>query len=225
MTTDEYFVVSQEFQFNRFLLSVYNGQITEQYVLLVHRDSGIERIEDLRGRTLAVFKNARMSLAPIWLDVRLIEAGFSGTTGFCGHVTPISKLSQTVLKVFFRQIDACLVTRRGFETMNELNPQLGQQLKVLVESPELVPTVFCCRADLSLAVKDQLLAEFVKVHTTPAGQQVLTIFQSDQLTEGQASCLDSALELRAKHDRLCGVTNRVAAGVRVPAQTAEKVPK
>ena len=51
-----------------------------------------------------------------------------------------------------------------------------------------------------------LLAEIVKMHTTPAGLQVLTIFQCDKLEERPVSVLDNAVELVAAHRRLSGET-------------------
>ena len=222
MTTPEYASVSEEFQFNRFLLGVYGGRIAEEYVLLVHRNSGIEGLQDLRGRHLALFQNVRTSLAMTWLDTLLIEAGLGGSAKHCGRVTAFTKISPAVLKVFFRQVDACLVNRRGFETMKELNPQLGQQLKVLALSPELVPSVFCFRADFSSSVREQLLVEIAKVHLSPSGRQVLTMFQSDRLEEWPASCLESGLELLARHRRLSAATPAPEAEVRLPRSPAAK---
>ena len=54
--------------------------------------------------------------------------------------------------------DACVVARTGFETMCEINPQIGKQLKVIASSPEVVPAVFCFRADYSPPFKEDLLA-------------------------------------------------------------------
>lgn len=222
LTTPEYAVVSEEFHFDRFLPGVYGDRITEEYLLLVHRNSGIERLEDLRGRPLAQFQNVRTSLAMTWLDTLLIEAGLGDSAKHCGRVTVYTRISPAVLKVFFRQVDVCLVNRRGFETMKELNPQLGQQLRVLAASAELVPSVFCFRADFSSSVKEKLLAEITKVHLSPSGKQVMTMFQSDRLEEWPASCLESGLELLARHRRLSAATPAPEAEVRLPRSPAAK---
>jgi hypothetical protein len=49
------------------------------------------------------------------------------------------------------------------------------------------------------------------LHQTPGGQQLQTIFKVDRLEEHPVSSLDSARELLALHQRLCGATNQVAA--------------
>ncbi len=211
LTTDEHSRLGRELLSSEFIVGVNDGRLTEEYVLLVHRDSGIERVGDLRGRSLNFFQNTRMSLASAWLDTLLVKDGLGRTSKFFGRVTQLNKLPRVILPVFFRQSDACVVTRRGFHIMAELNPQVGQQLKVLSSSPELVPAGFCFRRDYNNPLKERILAEFGKVHTTPAGQQVLTIFQSGRLEVHPISILNSSLELLASHSRLCAATNSAEA--------------
>ncbi|MBI5385420.1 MAG: PhnD/SsuA/transferrin family substrate-binding protein [Verrucomicrobia bacterium] len=207
MTTGEYAALQGRVALQHCVVSVKNKVITEEYVLLVHRASGLERLSDLRGRKLGLLQSARASLAPAWLDLLLAKEGLGLPANFCGQMISSSKITKAILPVFFGQLDACLVTRNGFETMIELNPQVSQQLKILASSPPLVPVVFCFRADYTSAVRNKLLGEISRWHTSPAGRQILTIFQTDSLEERPVSCLDSALEMVAAHQRLCGETN------------------
>jgi phosphonate transport system substrate-binding protein len=94
--------------------------------------------------------------------------------------------------------------------MIELNPQVGQRLKALVSSPAMVPTAFFIRVDCADLVRNQLLAEAVKVHGTLGGQQILALFQCENLEVRPVSVLDTALELLATHKRLCGESNVAA---------------
>ena len=94
--------------------------------------------------------------------------------------------------------------------MVELNPQTGQQLKTLALSPAVVPFMFCFRTDYTSPIRTQVVAEIAKWHTTPAGRQILTIFQCDRLEERPFTCLDSALELLNPHRHLSVGTNSVA---------------
>jgi phosphonate transport system substrate-binding protein len=202
MTVEEYWVLGRAFMSTNAILGANAGLATEEYLLLVRRDGSFGRIDDLRGRSLAFFQNARTSLAPVWFETLLLKSGLGKTPQFCGRVTHGTKLTQAVLSVFFRQADACVVTRRGFETMIELNPQVGQQLKILVSSPPIVPVVFVFRADYADPFEDEIIAEIENVHSTVADQQVLTLFQCDGLQVRPISVLDTALELLATHARL-----------------------
>ena len=117
-------------------------------------------------------------------------------------MTTLPKLSKVVLNVFFRQTDACLVTRRGFATMAELNPQVGRQLTILAASPAVVPALFGFRRGFSTQLKSKIIREFGAVHMSPAGQQALTIFQVGQVAERPVTALDSALALLEEYARL-----------------------
>jgi ABC-type phosphate/phosphonate transport system substrate-binding protein len=202
LLAEEYRALNAAVPLAPLFMAYLNGKVEEEVVLLVHRDSGIESVEDLKGRRLIIHRNPRASLAVCWLDLVLLEKGLRQTAKFLGRVDENNKLSSVVLPVFFRQSDACLVTRSGFDTMSELNPQLGKALKVLAVSPKMVPTLLCFRADYAPTFKDKIFAGLRDLHLSPAGQQVLTIFHSEKLEEGPASALQSALDLLAHREKL-----------------------
>jgi phosphonate transport system substrate-binding protein len=210
--THEYDALSKDIRMAPIFVTYNCGRMDDEYLLLVHRDSRIESVGDLQGRNVTFYENPRASLAPPWLDTLLVKNGLKRATEFFARVSRISKLPKAVLPVFFRQSDACVVTRSGFETMNELNPQVGKQLKIVASSPKLVSAVFCFRADYSPPFKNQLMAGLRDLHTTPAGQQVLTIFHSEKMEEQPASVLKSATDLLAEHRRLCAPSNEVKTG-------------
>ncbi|MCU0588796.1 MAG: phosphate/phosphite/phosphonate ABC transporter substrate-binding protein [Syntrophobacteraceae bacterium] len=203
LTAEEYWALRQDLRSTHVVMGLFDGRFTEEYVLLVHRGSGIEGIGDLRGRNVVYFLNQRMGLASPWIETLLLKAGQGRSSQFFGRTTMLNKLPRVILPVFFRQSDACVVTRRGFQTMTELNPQVGQQLKVIASSPELVPAGFFFRGDFSESVRDRAFAEFEKIHTMPAGQQALTVFQSGELKVESISVLNGAMELLDTHKRLC----------------------
>lgn len=207
ITAYEYSQLYKDIPFSPIFVTCREGRTTEEYVLLVQQDSKMERVTDLRGHSLIIQDSPQNCLAQPWLDTVLVQQGVRPSTEFFGKITFAPKYSSVVLPVFFHQSDACLTTRAGFEIMSELNPQLSKQLKVLATSPAIVTAVFCFRADYSPSFKDTLFAGMSDLHTTTAGMQVLTVFQSEKLEAQPASCMASALEMMAAHDRVCGGTN------------------
>ncbi|MHB9006087.1 MAG: phosphate/phosphite/phosphonate ABC transporter substrate-binding protein [Limisphaerales bacterium] len=210
ITILEYAALNRTVRFAPIFITHTGGRTREQYLVLVHRDSQIERLADLRGRSLTFHQNSRVRLAQPWLDTLLIQEVGKPAAEWVGKITQSPKLPKAVLPVFFHQSDAGVVTLTGFETMRELNPQIGQQLKILAKSPEVVPSVFCFRADYAPAFKENLFAGIRDLHKSVAGQQVLTVFQSEKIQDEPASCLDSALELLERHTQLTastGLTN------------------
>jgi phosphonate transport system substrate-binding protein len=208
----DYVTLSKEAKFDPLFVASTGGRIAEEYVVLVHRDSRIETLADLRGRHLNLYSHYRACLAQPWLDTLLVQQGLPPAAEFFREVAPNSKLTKVVLPVFFRQVDACLVTRSGFEIMNELNPQTGKQLKIIATSPGIVPAVFCFRADIPAEIKEPYVKGLRELHQHAAGQQVLTIFHREKLEEHPASCLQSALDLVETYHRLCRGTNDAQLG-------------
>jgi phosphonate transport system substrate-binding protein len=207
VTSEEFLSLDPRLQGTNLFVTIIGGRFTEDYLLLVRSDSGFADLRSLRGRKLALFDNPRASLAPLWLDVILSEQKLGNAAGHFGQIVEASKLARVVLPVFFRQQDACLVTRRGFEMMCELNPQVRTQLRVLASSPEFVPAVGFIRPGYDSPLRDMLLAALRGLEKSAAGAQVLTLFQSDELREAPISLLNSARDLVEAHRRLFGETN------------------
>ena len=200
--TEEYRALSSAVQLNSFFWGYVGGRPEAEIVLLVHRDSGIGNVEDLRGRSLITYLNPGAWFATRWLNSVLLEKGLRPTAEFLGLVSQKTRLSNVVLPVFFRQSDACLVTRTGFDTINELNPQIGKTLKILAVSPKIVPTMLCFRADYVPVCKDKILAGLRDLHLSPAGQQVLTVFRCEKLEEIPADGLQGTLDLLGHFEKL-----------------------
>lgn len=195
LSTSEYVALKGLVAQDSVVVGVKSNTFTEEYVLLVHQASGIEKVKDLRGRTLGVLHSSRTSLAAAWLEHLLRGEGVGAADTFFPKIQQGTKIGKVVLPVFFRQMDACLITRSGLEIMIELNPQIGQQIKVLTSSPPVVPVLFCFRADYSSPLQAKLKSEISRWHLSPSGRQILTLFQVDRLEEQSAGCLNSALEL------------------------------
>lgn len=207
LTTDDYLMLGPELQNTNLLVSSIAGKTTEQYLLLVHAQSGISSPAELKGRSLVMLDHVRASLAGIWLEVLLAHQGLPLPSHHFGQVRSAPKLTSVVLPVFFRQLDACVVTRSGFDIMSELNPQLRAQLKPLAASPELVPAFTFLRPDYRGAPHDEIVSEVLKMHLTASGKQILTLFQTDHIEQRPARVLDSARDLIEVHRQLIKVSS------------------
>lgn len=219
MTVVEYEKLRSDTQLSPIYVTQSGGNAREQYLLLVHSESGIAGLGNLQGRSLIVSQNVRACLAQAWLDTLLIQKGFKAASEFMGSITPMKKPSQAVLPVFFRKSDACVIARSAFSTLCELNPQLEKKLKILESSPDVVPAVFAFRGGYASPVKDRLMDALRRLHETPAGQQVLTIFLADRLEEKPESFLQSAMDIIDRQRVLVNPSKRAVAAA---ASTAVK---
>ena len=136
-----------------------------------------------------------MSLAWDWLELQLAAAGLGAPESFFGPVTPLPKVSRAVLPVFFRQVDACLVTRRGYEMMGEMNPQVLTKLRVLAASPKLIPVVVGVRRNLRPEQKEAFRAAMVGLSQTVRGRHILAVFGGMSLGGAGESLMGPSIEL------------------------------
>jgi phosphonate transport system substrate-binding protein len=214
LRTDEFLELTPELIGGPLIAAVIRGRSDDEYVLLVRHDGGLGGIAALKGRQIVVLQSPRTPLALHWLDVLTMREGLGPAAQVVGRITQVPKSSRAVLPVFFKQADAALVSRSGFEMMGELNPQIKSQIKVLAFSRPMVPVVMCFRSGVPQTSIDRVVTATLKMHTTVSGQQVMTIFQFDRLDALPRSCLDSARELLAEHARLLSLHQK-----RVPAPT------
>jgi ABC-type phosphate/phosphonate transport system substrate-binding protein len=177
----------------------------EEYILLVHEDSGVRLLADLRGRSLILHRGVRTCLANVWIDTLLSGAGLGTAEAFFGRITTDVKPAMVILPVFFRRSDAALVTRREFEAMSEMNPQLGRKLRILATSPKVLHTFLLFHKNCPPELKERLKVAMLAIHESTAGQQILTLWQGRRLVATDTSALRGALDLMAAYDRIKGV--------------------
>jgi ABC-type phosphate/phosphonate transport system substrate-binding protein len=206
LPTLEYLTFRNFLATDRLIAASNAGKVTEEYVLVVNKKSGIQKLADLRGHSLLFQEKLRHGLSMVWLDTRLAEDRLGKTANFFRNISSTAKVDKAILRVFFRQIDCCLVSRRALETMVELNSQIGQQLTVLIGSPPLVPEVFCFRKDYAKPVRDKILQRLSSWHLSPPGRQILTIFQTESLQEISEGSLHAVMQLVDNCTRLLGKT-------------------
>ncbi len=176
----------------------------DELVLLVRRDQGIRDINQLKGKRLMVYPGPIADSAYLWLNNILAQRNLPDHERFFGSGKEVNKPSRAVLPVFFRQADACLVIRGAFETMVELNPQIGKELMVLSNSDKLLYAVLCFHKYLNAEVKKSIMKRAFSLHTTPAGKQILTLFHIDSIVPFNPSVLDTSVALIDKRNHQDG---------------------
>ena len=209
LTTKEYAKVSDLLTVETITVSQTSNRITEEYLLLVNRDSGIESLKDLEGRNLQLVRGSRMSMSMIWLDTILLREKLSPAAEFFGSIGSNKNAQKVILPIFFNKGDACVVTRTMFDTLVELNPQIGRRLKTISMSPSLVPSFFSFTRSSGESLRKKVTDEISRWNLSPFGKQSLIIFQCDGLKMRSISCLDSALKMIEEHKRLLNATKAV----------------
>lgn len=174
----------------------------DEYLLLVKRNSGFSRLADLRGRRLCILKAPKMCVAPAWLSTIVDDERLGSAEGFFGPMTWDSKVSRVVLPVFFGQADACLTSKRGFGVMCELNPQVAKDLTAIAVSPLVVTCFYAFRKNYHDLNRERFFSVHKTLLSSAAGRQLATLFQFDELTVRDSSCLASSLSILDRAERI-----------------------
>ncbi len=199
----DYLKIKDEVDLIPALGTVLGGQHGEEYVLITRIDKAPQGLKGLKNNKLVFQRDRFVGNVPLmWLDTLLIKQGLPGSGHFFTDIKTVNKVSEAVLPVFFKQMDSCLVTRRGFETMVELNPQLGEQLRILNASPIFVLGVVVFRKDFNEEYRKRIIKTAIDFRKLPSGKQILTLFRVDDFFTFYNSDLDTLLGLLDEYKHL-----------------------
>jgi ABC-type phosphate/phosphonate transport system substrate-binding protein len=191
-----------------FLVAESGDKAGERFLLVCHRDRNIKGIQQMRGYRLTI-ETGHVSnpLTLLWLETLLLKKDLGKQDSFFSELPRVEKTSKAVLPVFFRNSDACLVTERGYNTICEMNPQVGEELSVISRSPRLVRALTAIRSNCDKRIRRILEEGAIKLDQFPKGRQILTIFRQTRIVpfhpdhlKGVIALLDdlSALRLSVK---------------------------
>jgi ABC-type phosphate/phosphonate transport system substrate-binding protein len=154
----------------------------ERYCLLVRKDSAIAGLRDLKGKRLLVQSTiSEENPCFLWVEWLLVRAGLPGIFSFFPSAQAEGKPSRLILPVFFRQADACVVSRQAFDTMVELNPQIKEQLQIIDQSPPMPEMLVCIQHQIEPWFSSFLKEYILNIHTHARGRQIMTLFQISRL--------------------------------------------
>jgi ABC-type phosphate/phosphonate transport system substrate-binding protein len=174
-----------------------------ELLLLVRKDSGIRSIHDLRGRSIVMpMRNPRcLDMYFAWLETLLMEEGSKGINSYFSSVKETRPATKAIMPVFFRQADACIVTRQVFDLTAEMNPQISRELTVISRKEKLSQGIIAVDRRLSEESRQRVRQAFLTLHQTPEGEQLLMLFKVRKLVTFIPGYLKATEALYAEHSR------------------------
>lgn len=185
-----------------FTKSYEDGAIYDTYVLLVHKDNATTSLKDLRNTAIRLDK--KIDLISIWLNVMLAENNLPEATSFFKKITYDDRPAQSVLAVFFKQSEACVVTRRVFQVLSELNPQISKNLVPILESPQYIPGILCFHAKLPPLDQEILYHAALSFGDSQEGKQVLNLFKTREVVPFKYDFLETIVNLLSRYELYYG---------------------
>ena len=200
---EEYMELKKQIPIEPLLISSTDKGTEMELLLLVRKDSGIRTIHDLRGKTIVMpSRNPRcLDMYMAWLETMLLEEGNKGIYTYFSAVKETRTAAKAVMPVFFRQADACIVTRQVFDLTAELNPQISRELTIISRKGKLSQGIIAVDRRLSEERKEKLRQAFLTLHQTPEGQQLLMLFKVRKLVAFAPAYMKGTEALYAEYYR------------------------
>ncbi len=186
-----------------FVAAANAGATGEEFVLVVRADRGIERLAQLKDHSIAMWDSPTAALGQDWLDILLARESLGTPAAFFRQVRYCAKPGAAVLPVYFRQMDAGLATRRAFALLCEMNPRLAVELRIVAVSPRVQSLLTAFRRGINPQLRTSILSTMFSIGSTPAGRQVLMLYQTESLAFCDPEVIGATRQLLAEHQRLC----------------------
>lgn len=185
----------------------------DNLILVVRRDSGIQRPEDFSGKRICLLEGDELS--DLYLETLMLKAWGKVDWERLGPVSRELRSSKLAHRMFFGQADAALLYRSGYDAALALNPQIGQRLNVIEAYTFKIrsPHIGLFSTQVRPEHREQIIQAALKLNETARGRQVLQIYQADNITRTQVRDLEPLRELLESHRALMArVPGKAAAG-------------
>lgn len=171
------------------------GEVGHKFLVLVHQHSGFQSLEDLKSRHLLVFSDSDAGLEDAWLNRELARRNLPAARDFFRLIDRPMSAPRTVLPVFFRKADACIIPASLLELVAASNPQVKMRLLPLVQSEAFLTTVMCLREDFPAKARTTLINAAVQISSQPEAGNFISMTRVSQVTKFEDHMLDSVREL------------------------------
>lgn len=149
-----------------------DGSSTYWGYVFVRRDSGIERVEQMRGRRLALVEKA--TTAGYVFPVALFRSqGVEELDGYFSEVQFWGSHDASIKAVLDGQADVGAAKNTIWEHLAEKDPRLETELRILATSPKVPSNGLFLSADVDPSIRDAIRSTLLTLHEEPAGTEVL----------------------------------------------------
>lgn len=190
----------EEVELEPFSVTTRGEDVYTEYVVYVHKDGGIDRLEQLAGKKVLIDASEGAELVSYWFETALLREDID-PEGFL-TTESVDKASRAILPVYFKQAAACVAANYSFENMKEMNPRIGVDLVPLKASAPLLAGIVCFTSEIDPVRKPDIVRTLNTLHEDPQGQQVLNLFRRDQAVPYESRQLESLLALVEERRRL-----------------------
>ncbi|MEW8034160.1 MAG: PhnD/SsuA/transferrin family substrate-binding protein [Candidatus Thiodiazotropha endolucinida] len=181
--------------------AVQHGQsIKPKYILLVRRNSGIDSLHELENKKIII--PSGHAVGKRFLDVELMHAGLPVSNDHFSEIRQTKESNTAIIKLFFNQVDAALVTDFSYEVASELNLQIPQSLEIIETSPPFIHMVISVRKDFPRHRVEKIFPYLENLEEIPRLQHLRKSFRFQGLHRISTDEVYDVRQLSGKYVRL-----------------------
>ena len=171
------------------------GKTEYRSYFIVHKDSAIQSIEELRGKLFA-FSDPLSNTGMLIPSYTLAKMGETPELFFRKYIFTYSH-DNSIRSVAEKFVDGAAVDSLIWEYLSVREPQLTAQTRIILKSPlyAIPPVVISPGIDSEL--KEKLRSAFLNMHNDPRGRKILKRVLIDRFTVVEDSAYDSIRQMES----------------------------
>jgi len=180
--------------------------------IIVHKDSPIETVEQLRGKTFA-FADPKSNSGRLYPTYLLAKRDETPESFFSSYLYSYSH-NKSVEIVAKKRTDGAAVDSIVYDYMVNTGSPYAKQTRVIHRSPQFGIPPVVVHPDISSYLKQSLRAIFLDMHNDPEGKQILEGMKIQRFVEVPDSNYDAIRAMRAfiKNNRVALANANAASG-------------
>lgn len=182
------------------LKPIRHGSATYRSMIIVREDSGINTLNDLKGKSFC-FTDKESASGYLYPKVFFLKRGITPDRDF-SQVFFTGTHDGVVLNVYHKNFvaGACFDDARKSAFKDE--PEKIEELKVIARTPSISNEPFAVRPDLNKKLVEKIISAFLKLGESPEGRKILEALYPGAGLEGYAKAKDSDYDVVREMERL-----------------------
>lgn len=198
----EFLKAESYFLENPIASGIIGNQLKSRILLVVRAESEIKSLAQLRGKKLSIQKFIANDLGGLYLETLLLENKLPLIKNFFLETQSSETSNRALVDLFFKKVDATLLSENYFQIAVELNPQLLLQTRILVASEPYLIFVAALRKGTPPQEIDGIKNSLLNVNKTAKGKSILNLMKVQGFKEISLNDLSNVRDLIAKNQQL-----------------------